>query len=75
MEDENKEPDDIDYLKMALALSGVCINRFTSELIIETWEGIRKKHGQFNISDAVHIEWGLRKRYKEVTAIVEPTEI
>jgi len=63
-----REPDEIDYLKMALALSGIAIDRFTAELVIDTWAEIEKKKGQFNISDSVQIEWRLRKKYMKITA-------
>lgn len=56
--------DRLDYLVMALALNGIVCDRFTSELIIENWELIQRKGGQFNIHDSVEIEWRLRKKYK-----------
>jgi hypothetical protein len=61
--------DNVMYLRMALALSGISIDRFTAELVIKTWQEIEKKGGNFNIKDSVSIEWTLRKKYQSVKAV------
>jgi hypothetical protein len=63
--------DYITYLRMALALSGISIDTFTSELVIENWESIQNKGGEFSIKDSVSIEWKLRKKYQKVAAVYE----
>jgi hypothetical protein len=68
MAEQKKEPDDIDYLVMALALSGICVNRITAEIIIATYESIGKKHGKFNVEDVVNIEWRIRRKHIQITA-------
>jgi hypothetical protein len=63
----------VNYLRMALALYGIAVDKLHAELIIDTWEAIEKKGAQFSIKDSVQIEWALRKKYRriEVTAIAK----
>ncbi len=63
-EEQKREPDNIDYLKMALALYGIAVDRMTAELIIETHEAICKKGGAFNIKDSVELEWRIRLKHR-----------
>jgi hypothetical protein len=78
MEQNTTEQEAINYLVMALALSGVSVNTYTADLIIETWKGICKKGGQFSISDACNIEFKIRNKHKSKTIVTakenEPSE-
>ena len=54
----------IQFLKMALALQGICINERTSDQLVTTYEAIVKKGKNFRISDAVDIELGIVCKYE-----------
>jgi len=59
----------IEYLRIALGLSGVHADRKTTELIIKVYEKVLEKKGDFDILDAVTIEQqvlGKRSRKKIV---------
>ena len=54
------------YLKIGLALCGMCISEQTSDLIINLHGEILKKEGRFNIHDAVRIKLDNERYYKEI---------
>ena len=59
----------IEYIRLALGLAGLPVNRKTSELIIKVYEKVLEKKGSFNLTDAVKIEQqvlGKRTRKKIV---------
>lgn len=60
---------DVVYLRMALALFGISCNDINAEMVISAWQMIKKKGGEFNIEDAVNIEWNIRKKYQRVRAV------
>lgn len=72
-----KERNRIDYFRMAMALNGIAVDNQTAELIIENWNGILEKGGQFSIHDSVEIEFAVKKRYqikRGVKAIAGPAK-
>lgn len=68
---QKKNPDNIDYFVMSLALCGIVVNRIAAELILENWDEIKRKGGDFTISDSVEIEFRVMKRNKKVRADIK----
>lgn len=56
----------IQYLRIALALQNIGINDETADRIIQTYEKTLEKGGEFNIKDAVEIQYRLDKKYAEI---------
>lgn len=52
-----------EYLRIALNLQKIGVNTQTADRIIETYEKILKKKGDFNIKDAVDIEMKMDRKY------------
>lgn len=54
-----------EYLRIGLALQGVGVNKEFCERVVTTYDAILEKGGQFNIEDAVKIEYELDKKQAE----------
>lgn len=60
-----KQEEKINYLRIALGLQQLGISNEMADRIITTYEKILQLKGAFSITDAVQIELGLDKKYKE----------
>jgi hypothetical protein len=60
----------VDYMRIGMALVGISVNNLTAEIMVKMYEGITEKGGDFNLHDAVKIEFEVTGKYtkKEVTA-------
>jgi hypothetical protein len=55
----------VNYLRIALNVQGININNATADLIIQTWEAVKKKGDRFSLKDAARIDAQVRAAYKE----------
>jgi len=55
--------ENVQYMRIGLALVGIVVSDQSSELIIEIFEGIKKKKGKFNIGDALEIQVEVKAKY------------
>ena len=64
-----KTGDEIEALRIALALVGVAADSQTTCLLLETFKAVQKLGGKFSVDDSVRIEYDVKKRYnrKEIT--------
>jgi hypothetical protein len=58
-----KTGEEIEALRIALALVGIGVNSQTTCLLLEVFKAVQQKGNQFNIEDAVRIEYDVQKRY------------
>lgn len=54
----------IELMRIALNLAGVSCDSYAAEIIVRVIDGMRKKKGEFNMSDAHEIEWDVREKHK-----------
>ena len=52
------------YTRLGLAMSGICVNDPTAELIWRVFKRMDEKKGQFALSDGVELECFISKKYK-----------
>lgn len=64
---EIKKVDDIEAFRIALALCLISVDTQGAELIMEIYEGFKKKGEGFSISDVSKIKASLIKKYSKVT--------
>lgn len=71
-----KTGDEIEALRISLALCGIAASSQTTCLILEIFKKVQKVGGKFNIEDAVNIQYDVEKRYnrKEVVATKNPVK-
>jgi hypothetical protein len=55
----------VNYMRIGLALAKVNVDNFTAEMIVDTYEGILQKGGDFSIFDSAKIEAVLEEKYKK----------
>ncbi len=53
----------INYLRIALQLQNISINNEMSDRVIETYEQVLKKGGNFSLDDAVDIDIMMKEKY------------
>jgi len=58
--------EEIKYLKIALNIQGINISERIADQVIETFEAVKKKKGNFSVNDAVGIELKVERKYKEI---------
>ena len=65
-----KTGDEIEALRIALALCGVSVNSQTACLLVEVFKKVQLIGGKFSVDDAVRISYDVEKRYKvtQITA-------
>ena len=56
---------EINLLRIALGMSGICINNPAGEHILHVIDGIKEKKGKFSLKDAAIIEVYIEKKYKK----------
>jgi hypothetical protein len=54
----------VDYMRLGMALVGISVNDPTAEIMVKMYEGIAEKGGNFNLNDAVKIEFETTEKYK-----------
>lgn len=64
---EIKKVDDIEAFRIALALCLISVDTKTAELIMEIYDGFKKKGEGFSIADVSKIQASLIKKYSKVT--------
>jgi len=69
-----KTGEEIEALRLALAMSGVCVNSQAACVINEVFKEIQKKGGKFAIDDACRINYDVRKRYEKLEVKAVPNE-
>jgi hypothetical protein len=66
--------EEIESLRLALALTGVCVNSQTACLINEVFKSVQEKGGKFNVEDACRIEYDVRQKYNRIGITAIPNE-
>ena len=61
-----KKSEQINFLRIALNLQKIGVNNETADRIIETYERVLLKRGDFTIKDAIEIEPQINKKYSEL---------
>jgi hypothetical protein len=56
--------DRVDYLRIALGMTGVGVSNATSEIILRTFEAVEKMGGDFSLEDACKIEHEVLQKYE-----------
>ena len=54
----------INYLRISLAMQQIAVNNQIADQIIQTYEAVLGKKGTFTLHDAVDIEIGVERKYK-----------
>lgn len=71
---ETKKVDDVEAFKIALALCGIAVDTHAAELIIETYEGFKKKGPSFSVADVTKIKTSLIRKYSKVAIAAEKSK-
>ena len=66
--------EEIESLRLSLAICGVVADSQTCELIIELVQVMKTKGDKFSVSDAVKIKHAISKIYNRVQVVAEPTK-
>lgn len=61
-----KTGEEIESMRIALALVGVAVDSHTACLLIEVFKSVQKLGGKFSVGDAVRIQYDVRKRYEKI---------
>jgi len=61
-----KQDEKINFLRIALNFQKIGVDNQTADRIIETYERILLKRGDFTIKDAIEIETQMNKKYSEI---------
>jgi hypothetical protein len=66
-----KTGEEIEALRIALALSGISVSSQTACLLNEVFKAVQQKGGKLSIEDAVRIEYDVKKRYNRIEVKAE----
>lgn len=64
---EVKKVDDIEAFRIALSMCLISVDNQAAELIMEIYEGFKKKGDAFSIADVSKIKASLIKKYSKVS--------
>lgn len=64
-----KTGEEIEALRIALALTGIGVNSQTACLLNEIFKAVQRLGGKFSIEDAVRIQYDVDKRYKRIEVV------
>lgn len=54
---------EIDYLRIALGLSGMCVNNACADLVLSVMKEIEVKGSSFTVEDGARIECAIKEKY------------
>ncbi len=62
----------IEYLRIALGIQQIHATEETVDRLIETYEVLLEKRGDFTVRDASNIQAAMDKKYADMNAISQP---
>ena len=62
----------VQYLRIALAIQHIGANDETVDRLIETYELLLRKQGAFTVDDATNIQIAMDRKYAEKKVIYQP---
>jgi hypothetical protein len=74
MEKKDKLPktgEEIEQLRIALALTGIGVSSEAACMILEVFKAVQIKGGKFSIEDAVRIKFDVNDRYNTTSVVAK----